>query len=231
MTTADGIVLVHGGHHDASCWASLVPLLDAPACCVDLPGRGARPCGERPFTLADFSRAVLADADAAGFGRVVLVGHSMGGLTISQVARDAPERIAHLVYVAALVPPAGTSTAALYGLDPGPPDDPGTVDPPSDRRARKMFGNDMGDEQWERARRSLVPEPVASFHLALDGVPTGIPTTYVQMARDVAVPPDLAARMVEQLGPDVTVHPLDAGHNVMQSQPEALAAIVNATLA
>ena len=52
---------------------------------------------------------MLADVDAAGYDRFVLVGHSMAGLTIPEVARRAPERVAHLVFLSCSVPPEGGS--------------------------------------------------------------------------------------------------------------------------
>ena len=56
-------VLIHGGAHSSRCWDRLVPLFDAPALAIDLPGRGA---------VGDIEEGNVADA--------VLVGHSMAGL-------------------------------------------------------------------------------------------------------------------------------------------------------
>ena len=111
----DGAMFVHGGHHDKSCWQLLLPLMELPSIAVDLPGRGARPSNGEAITYTMCAEAVLADADAAGFDRFPLVGHSMGGLTISRTALEAPERVAHLVYVGALVPPVGVTVAEVFG--------------------------------------------------------------------------------------------------------------------
>src|SRR2546423_4643396 len=107
------VVFVHGGAHGAWCWGPLLPCLDGDALAVDLPPKSARggsrrfePVPElRTLTVGDFADSVLRDIDGAGFERFVLVGHSMGGLTISEVARRAPDRVEHLVYVSCMVPP------------------------------------------------------------------------------------------------------------------------------
>jgi pimeloyl-ACP methyl ester carboxylesterase len=111
------IVFVHGGAHGAWCWEPLFPFLDGDALAVDLPPKSARggsrrlePVPElRTLTIGDFADSVLGDIDGAGFERFVLVGHSMGGLTISEVAHRVPDRVEHLVYVSCMVPPDGAS--------------------------------------------------------------------------------------------------------------------------
>jgi pimeloyl-ACP methyl ester carboxylesterase len=228
----DGVVLVHGGHHDSRCWQLLLPLLDVPAIAVDLPGRGHRSPDGQPVTIHACAAAVLEDADAAGFDRFVLVGHSMGGLTISRVAIDAPERVAHLVYVGALAPPAGTSVSQALGVDVAPdaPDDAMLPALPEEL-TRALFGNDMTDEQWAIAREGIVAEAAFLFRDSLPRYAIGIPTTYIGMVHDVPVPPPLAAHMIEQLGPDVDVRSIDAGHNVMLSQPDTLAAVLTEIVA
>jgi pimeloyl-ACP methyl ester carboxylesterase len=224
----DGVVLVHGGHHDKSCWQLLLPLMEVPAIAVDLPGRGDRPSNGEAITYAMCAEAVLADAASAGFARFMLVGHSMGGLTISRTALDAPDRVAHLVYVGALAPPVGVTVSDHFGVDvaPGQPDS--TMLPPMDLEvARTMFAGDMTDEQWAVARTCLADEAVGLFRDSLPAYAKGIPTTYIAMTDDVPVPPERAREMIVQLGEDVDYREIDAAHNVMLSRPEVLAEILN----
>jgi pimeloyl-ACP methyl ester carboxylesterase len=224
----DGVVLVHGGMHDASCWQLTVPLLDTAAIAVDLPGRGKRPMNGERVTFARCAEAVLADADAAGFDRFLLVGHSMGGFTISTVGLLAPERVGRLAYVGALAPPLGVTTATVFGL-PQRDDvaDDELQHPMPEEISRAMFANDMDDAQWAIARQSLVPEPLSMFHEAMSAYATGIPTTYLKMVDDQPVPPARADEMIQQLGPAVDVRAIDAAHNVMLSQPALVASILD----
>jgi pimeloyl-ACP methyl ester carboxylesterase len=222
----DGIVLVHGGVHCSDCWHDLLPLLELPAVTVDLPGRRGRPAELASVTLDDCVAAVLEDADGAGFERFVLVGHSLGGVTLTETGFRHPDRVAALVYVGALVPAPGESAAStLLGQDMDVPD--GVLWPMEDEAARAMFGNDLDDAQWAEHAKGLVPDAIGIMNARVTGYPTGIPITYVGMTQDVPVPPDLADQMVANLGPGVDRHTIDAGHSVMVSKPKELAAIIN----
>jgi len=108
-------VLVHGAWHDGSCWAPVLAELTAAgheATAVDLPSH-------RPGAgIDDYVEAVLAAAGPTG--RVVLVGHSLGGLTVPVAAqRLGEDRVAALMLVAALVPLPGMSWQARTRAEPG----------------------------------------------------------------------------------------------------------------
>lgn len=108
-------VLVHGAWHDGRCWAPVLAELAAAghdATAVDLPS-------DRPGAGIDDYVDVVLDA-AGSAGRVVLVGHSLGGLTVPVAAqRLGEDRVAALVLVAALVPLPGTSWQARTRAEPG----------------------------------------------------------------------------------------------------------------
>src|SRR2546423_9672915 len=99
QSSVSPIVFVHGGAHGAWCWEPLLPFMDGDALAVDLPPKSARggarrlePVPElRTLTVGDFADPVLRDIDGAGLERFVLVGHSKGRLTISEVAPAPPE--------------------------------------------------------------------------------------------------------------------------------------------
>jgi pimeloyl-ACP methyl ester carboxylesterase len=220
--TGDGIVLVHGGLHTARCWERVLPLLAAPAVAIDLPGRGSRPADLRAVTLADCVAAVIDDAVTAGFERLVLVGHSLGGVTITETAYRHPDRVAHLVYVGALVPPVGSSASILMT---GAPLEEMPMMP--EEQAKALFGNDLTEDEWAHHYAGLVPEAVGIMNAELSGYPSTVPVTYVHMTRDVPVPPALADQMASNLGSAVQRCTIDAGHTVMVSRPEELASIIN----
>ena len=111
-----GVVLVHGAWHAGSCWAPLVTELrelGVAARAVDLPA-------DRPGTgTGELVAAVREVADRIP-GRVVLVGHSLGGLVVPVVAQElGPRRVAALVLVAALVPEPGRSWRDRVTTEPG----------------------------------------------------------------------------------------------------------------
>ena len=110
------IVLVHGAFAGAWCWEPVVPGLRGrrPR------GRGDRPARERrgldpgraDVSLDAYATKICATV-AAGPEPVVLVGHSMGGMAITQAAARCPEPLAALVYVAAFCPDEGQSLVEL----------------------------------------------------------------------------------------------------------------------
>ena len=225
---ADGIVLVHGGMHTAACWALVEPMLDLPARAVDLPGRGSRPAELSEVRLDDCVAAVMDEADSAGFAKFALVGHSLGGVTVTETAYRHGERIMNLVYVGAIVPPAGSNAATVMIGNDVSVTEPLVV---SEEFAKSAFGNDLSEEQWAAHAASLVPDAPGIMNGVISGLPSGIPVTYVSMSDDVPVPPALAEQMASNLGADVERRTIEAGHTVMVSQPRALADIINAAIA
>ncbi len=246
------LVLVHGGAHGAWCWQPTVRLLDAPTLAVDLPPAEVRGGPSRhasvpalvTLTIGDWSASVLADLDRAGIERAVLVGHSLGGLTICDVARKAPERVAHLVFVSAAVPREGESVTDslpddLAELSRGAAEAilAGSLDAtvmalPAETQL-EMFGNDMDDEQraflvehtGAEAVRPLI-EPVTRR-----GIPPELAKTYVRLLRDRSLEPVRQDMMIANLedspGGRVDVVELDTGHDVMISAPHLLAPLLD----
>lgn len=175
------------------------------------------------MTLADCVEAVIADADAQGFDRFVLVAHSLGGVTITETAVQHPERIAALVYIGALIPGPGQSAAEVMT---GGPVDPMPVLP--EELARALFGTGLGDAEWAAHYAGLVPDAPGIINAHVSGYPTGIPITYVSMTLDQPVPPAIALQMVSNLGPGVDHRVIpDAGHTIMVTHPALVADILN----
>ncbi len=222
--SAEGVVLVHGGLHTSTCWSAVVPYLTMPVVAVDLPGRGRRPADLATVTVEDCVQAVIESADEAGFDRFVLVGHSLGGVTVTETAWRYPQRVAKLIYVAALVPaPGANASSVAYGVDLPP----GEFAVDDEDLARSVFGNDLSDEQWAVYWHSMVPDAANIMNARLSGYPSGLPITYVSMSDDIPVPPAVAEQMIANLGAGVEHQVLSAGHSVMMSKPLELATIIN----
>src|ERR1700749_1916762 len=112
------IVLVHGAWSDATAWQAVVPLLKAQGhevIAVNLPGHGADATSFAGISLQTYVDAVK---NAIGDRKnVILVGHSMAGIVISQVAEEIPGQIKELVYLAAYLPQNGESLLSLAKQD------------------------------------------------------------------------------------------------------------------
>jgi pimeloyl-ACP methyl ester carboxylesterase len=220
-------VLIHGGAHGAWCWEPLLPLLDAPALALDLPGRGAKPADLATVTAADFAASVVADIDAAGVEHAVLVGHSLAGITLPRVLDLVPARIAHAIFVACVVPREGQNVLDAIAIsDELRPRGPELLD---EARARAMFCGDMDEVQARFVLSRLCPEPVGPMRepARLAGLRHPVPRSYVKLLRDQTLSPDQQDEFARNAGPACAVVELDAGHDAMVSRPRELAAILN----
>lgn len=226
-------VLIHGGAHGAWCWERMLPYLDARGVALDLPGRGRRPADLETLSVADWVDAVIEDLEALGRDPVVLVGHSLAGITLPRVADRVPERIAHLVFVSCTVPPEGSCVLDVVApevraLSPIPTAASGNATL-GEAAAREMFCNDMSEEETRFVLQRLVAEASRPLLEPMDlrGLRRPIPRSYVKLLRDRSVPPADQDRMIATIGGGCRALVLDAGHDAMISQPRALAALLN----
>jgi pimeloyl-ACP methyl ester carboxylesterase len=227
-------LFVHGAAHGAWCWERLIPHVERPAIAIDLPGRGGAPGDLVSIMTDDWADAVVEEVDACA-DPVVLVGHSLAGVTMPRVADRVWSQLAHMVFIACSVPPEGMATLDVLSPEIRPIAAAAQKDAKastlSEPIARKMFCNDMTEEQSRFVIDRLVPEAWGPLlePTQLAGLSRGVPSTYVRLLKDAAVTPAVQDHMVETIrgcGPCEVVD-LDAGHDVMVSQPEALAGILN----
>jgi pimeloyl-ACP methyl ester carboxylesterase len=110
QSTAKDVVLVHGAFADGSSWSKVIPLLQAKGLHVT----------SVAIPLPSFADDVAATkrATAARVGPVILVGHSYGGVVITEAGND--QRVVGLVYVAAFAPDADQSITDISKPFPPP---------------------------------------------------------------------------------------------------------------
>jgi pimeloyl-ACP methyl ester carboxylesterase len=105
------VVLVHGAWADGSSWGRVIPLLQA---------KGHRVIAVQiPLTSVEDDFAATKRIIADTKGPIVLVGHSWGGMAITQAGND--PKVMALVYVSAFAPDVGESGGSLIGGHPTPP--------------------------------------------------------------------------------------------------------------
>ena len=228
------LVLVHGAFGGAWCWEPLVPELQAAGHAVeaiDLPGGGEDRTPASEVTLDAYARRIcetLARGEPA-----VLVGHSMGGVAITQAAARCPEHIASLIYVAAFLPADGQSLLDLTRLPEGKGDEVQanlTVegDPPiatlSAQGAPHAIYNCCTPEQVEWAVPRRRPQPVVPFEEPVSIGDGGARHRmgYVMCLRDNAIKPALQRRMLETAGCRDVVE-IDTDHSPFLSRTRELA--------
>jgi len=104
------IVLEHGGWADASSWTGEIKRLQAKGYTVDAPPNPLRGLANDSATLADFLSTIT--------GPIVLVGHSYGGMVITNAATGNPN-VKALVYIDAFLPAQGETAFGLTAAQPG----------------------------------------------------------------------------------------------------------------
>jgi pimeloyl-ACP methyl ester carboxylesterase len=233
---ADTFVLVHGAFQDAASWQDVADGLKAAghtAVAVNLAGRAGdgRVLGE--VTLADHVAAVES-AMAGAEGKVILVGHSFGGVVISAVAEAQPEKIGALVYVAAYLPQSGQSMQDLSMMDHhngfGPESFVVATDyshasiNPADRVA--IFAADAPAELGRKIADAMVDEPLKPLATPVeltDAKFGSVRKAYVVTLADKAVSPDLQLTMLGRGHVDEAI-PLATGHAPQEVAPDLLVA-------
>lgn len=235
-------VLVHGSFHGAWCWERLVPLLEARGHSVTTPNLPASGGDTAPIGNADlesYATRIAATIDDLP-GRVVLVGHSMGGIVSAQVSERRAGRLAGCVYVNGLLLTDGASLVSFLDAhaDLGVEDlvlknmqvsaDGETATFPT-AASPDVFYNTCRPEDAAGAAGRLTPQRMKVYHdrLALTDDGFGrVRRFYVEGARDKAVSLAYQRAMTAET-PCEEVFALDGDHSPFLSAPEALAAILD----
>jgi pimeloyl-ACP methyl ester carboxylesterase len=216
--------LVAGAWSGAWAWDDVVTGLKAKgavATAVELPAHGADTTALQGATLDAYVAKVAAAVDAEG-APVVLVGHSMAGVVISEVAEQKADKIAQLVYLAAFFPKDGDTLQGLSGSDsashlgPALVIDPqkGTAAVPSDKLA-DIFCADCGADEMSKLSSRYRDEPLAPFGAPVHVTAAAwgkVAKSYIYTKKDNAVSPALQQRMTTGIT-FVKTATLDSSHS------------------
>ena len=219
--TTRNVVLVHGGFVDGSGWEGVYQLLKKDGYKVSI-------VQNPTLSLADdvaATKRILALQD----GPVVLVGHSYGGVVITEAGND--PKVERLVYIAAFAPDKGESVAALI-KDPLPGAPVPPILPPQEGF---LF---LDTEKFHASFAADVDAKSASF-MADSQVPWGVgalsgsisepawrhkPSWYLIATEDKMIPPAAQQFMSKRAGS--TVAEAKGSHAIYVSQPRAVASLI-----
>jgi pimeloyl-ACP methyl ester carboxylesterase len=220
-TTRAAVVLVHGGFVDGSGWEDVYKVLTKDGYPVSIVQNST-------VSLADDVAATRRVLDAQA-DQVILVGHSYGGVVITEAGNHS--KVAGLVYIAAFAPDAGESVASLIKDPP-----PGAPVPPivpagegflglDKSKFRASFAADVSADKAAFMADSQVPWGIA----ALEGKVTtpawkSKPSWYLVASEDRMIPPRAQRLMSERTGAKVAE--VGASHAVYVSQPRAVADLI-----
>jgi pimeloyl-ACP methyl ester carboxylesterase len=276
--TKAAFVLVHGGWHNRSAWDRVTPILKADgfaALTLDLPGAGAHAIAPtsldlRPFDPAAFAAepspvagvtqeertqavvALVKEARSLSDGKVILVGHSAGGMTISAVAEQVPNLILAVVYLSGFMVPNGMpllamlqhealSSALAPQLFVGDPAaigatriHAGSTDKAYRSLLKAAFYADVPESEFAAAASQLHCDEPNAGALAPSEITRGrfgaVPRHYIRCTQDRAIPltgqDHMIATIDRAIGGKTMTHTLESSHSPFLSQPANLAKIL-----
>jgi pimeloyl-ACP methyl ester carboxylesterase len=232
------LVLVHGGGAAGDCWDLTVDEIhrlepELVVLAVDLPGRKGKPGDLKTVTLADWVTSVVADVEDAGLNDVVVVGHSMAGLTVPGiVTKLGSSRVREMVLAAACVPHEDAAMvdvvarpAALVARRNAKKDAPYTIPPAI---ARLMFFNGVPRARRQLMAGRLYPESsrIPMERVSRRNMPEEVPRTWILTLRDRSHSPKEQRASIAAIGGVQTVIEIDTCHNLMVSEPKRLAELL-----
>jgi pimeloyl-ACP methyl ester carboxylesterase len=220
-TVVKNVVLVHGGFVDGSGWQGVYKALKKSGYAVTI-------VQNPTFSLAD-DVAVTKRALATHNGPVILVGHSYGGVVITEAGND--PKVTGLVYIAAFAPDKGESVSALI-KDPPPGAPVPPILPPQDgylfldkAKFASSFAADVSPDLAEFMADSQVPWGVEALSGAISQPAWKTkPSWYLVSTDDKMIPPDAQRAMSKRAGS--TVIEVKGSHSVYVSQPQAVASLI-----
>ncbi|BCG91676.1 alpha/beta hydrolase [Mesorhizobium sp. 131-2-1] len=218
---ANSVVLVHGGFVDGSGWEGVYHQLKKDGYDVTIV--------QNPTTSLADDVAVTKRAIAAAPGNVILVGHSYGGVVVSESGTD--PKVAAVVYIAAFAPDTGESVSSLIANPP-----PGAPVPPI---LPPVDGFLMLDKEKFAASFAADVRPSLASFMADSQVPWGVaalegkvtkpawrvkPSWYLVATDDHMIPPPAQRQMANRAG--ATTVEVPGSHAVYVSDPGAVAKLI-----
>jgi pimeloyl-ACP methyl ester carboxylesterase len=209
------VVLIHGGAHGAWCWDGVRGHLaerGIASTSHDLPGSGADATPRNEVTLTSYIAATNKVVDAID-DEIVLVGHSLAGMTMPAVAAAQPAKVRRMIFLAALLTRTGEfgigaipedRRASYYALAASSSDNSLLPDFPT---ARERFFASLPEAAARACYNKLTPQP---FGPDLQPQPVGIdatavPRDYILLQQDMTFPPLHARKFAALAGVDPVV--------------------------
>ena len=226
---------IHGAMHGAWCWVKVIDILvnNGHHCLdMDLPGAGLDRTPRTEVTFDTYLQSIDHFIENNDLHNVNLVGHSMAGMLLPNIAVDERAGISNIIFLAAYVLDKGESVIGIMPeerrkvvLDAVNASEDNTY-LPTFEYARKSYFNDLDDEAAENYYKLMTPQPHAPVEHVSDAdlVLIEQPMHYINCTRDQAVNNELAKKFISKINCDV--HEIDGGHDSMLSHPHELAELL-----
>ena len=231
-------VFIHGSWHGGWCWTKLAPILTEKGHTVFTPDLLAHGNDKTPISEVTLQSYVDLTCRIIDSQRepVYLIGHSRGGIVISQAAEERPDKIRRLVYLAAfmlrdgepMIQWAVQDTDSLLLPNLAFSEDRSYHFIKNQSLIKEIFYGDCSDSDVEIAKSNLVPEPTAPIetplHLSKNRYGR-VAKTYIETLDDKAVSPMLQRKMYTAVGCSEVIR-ISTSHSPFFSKPDELAEIL-----
>lgn len=232
-------VLVHGAWHGGWCWRRVADRLRAKGHSVHAPsltGMGDRAhLLSEAITVGTFVEDLVQLIQSEELTKIILVGHSFGGVPISGAADRLPDRIAHLVYLDSVVVESGKSAFSYYPhaevearIKAAEKAIHGLAVPVPEPLPQTWGLGKEGDPDYDWVRRRLSPHPLRTFTTPLRlraQVGNGLPCAYVHSTQP-SYPFTDASRQLVRSGSGWRWVDLAAPHDSMITHPDDVVGIL-----
>jgi len=202
---------------------------------VQLPGHGSDQTAPQTLTMDTYRDAVI-DAMNTVNGKVILVGHSMAGVVISDVAEKVPSKIEKLVYVAAFVPLSGqsmldwalTDTTSVTGSKLEPAEDGLTIGVNKDYIVEGFIQDGTADEQNLTLSnyRTEPLQPLANKVTLTAANYGSVTKVYIKTLNDQTVTPRLQKRMLAATPSFQATYHLSTSHSPFLVKSDSVAILL-----
>lgn len=235
------LVLVHGGRFAADCWEPTVDVIrsvepELKVLTVDLPGRRNKAGDLTTACIDGWVDSVVSDIENAALDDLVIVGHSLAGLTVpGVVTKLGSARVREMILATTQVPANGSALVDTF---------PGALSWYFRRMAKRKVqkGRSVGftalasfslcngmtpaQRRFTLARSCQESAPIMIEKVDRSGMPDDVPRTWILTRRDRAVPTKIQHECIAALGGVQTLIEIDTCHMLMVSEPERLAKIL-----
>lgn len=232
-----GLVFLAGGGMSSWVWADITGKTGLPSIAPKYRLPENTEHVRKTAMISDCSAHIIRLIEESGFEKVILVAHSGAGVIAANVAKIIPERIIHIVYIAAGIPENGKSAIGSLPLPlrllnkiaiSSQVKRDFTPAKKSEKTIRKMFCNTCSEESIKYVlKQNLLSEPLclAFEKNNWDGFP-GVEQTYIILTKDKTISVGGQKKMMRHLSISNFIE-IDSCHMVMLSHAEELARAIN----
>jgi len=229
-------LFVHGGMHGAWCWVKVIDILEAGGhhCLdMDLPGAGLDRTPRKDVTFDTYLEKIDHFIEVNDLKDINLVGHSIAGMLLPQIALDERAGVNNIIFLAAYVTEYEQSLMDLVPAERREFFILETENSPEKsffvefENARNLYFSDLDEESAKNYYSLLTPQPLEPCQHKSDVELSSIEQNvhYIICKKDRVLPNDLSLEFIKKLNCDV--HEIDSGHDVMLSHPKELAKLLD----